>query len=165
MSVPKNKEELLNFGERNYSNLIEYVENLSQESRNIEFPQKMLNRNVRDVIAHLHHWHLMMLEWYEVGMQGIKPDMPAKGYTWKDTSSLNLEIRNKYAEFELSDILKIFENSHCKILSIIESHSNEELFEKKRFKWTGSTSISVYLRGATSSHYDWALKLIKRARK
>ncbi|HOP45228.1 MAG TPA: ClbS/DfsB family four-helix bundle protein, partial [Flavobacteriales bacterium] len=38
----------------------------------------------------------------------------------------------------------------------------EELFEKKRYRWTGSTSLGAYLVSATSSHYDWALKLIQK---
>ncbi|MEM7107806.1 MAG: ClbS/DfsB family four-helix bundle protein [Bacteroidota bacterium] len=45
---------------------------------------------------------------------------------------------------------------------MIEEHSEEELFEKKRYKWTGTTSLAAYLISATSSHYDWALKLMKK---
>jgi hypothetical protein len=47
----------------------------------------------------------------------------------------------------------------------METHSDEELFEKKRYQWTGTTSLGSYLVSATSSHYEWALKLIKRARR
>ena len=42
---------------------------------------------------------------------------------------------------------------------------DDELFEKKRYKWTGSTSLGAYLVSATSSHYDWAFKLIKKCLK
>ena len=37
--------------------------------------------------------------------------------------------------------------------------------EKKKYKWTGSTSLGAYLVSATSSHYDWAYKLIKKCLK
>lgn len=47
--------------------------------QNKEFPLETLNRNIRDVLMHLHNWHLMMLNWYETGMAGQKPEMPAKG--------------------------------------------------------------------------------------
>ena len=50
-----------------------------------EFPEGTMNRNIRDVLAHLHHWHLLMLEWYRLGMTGEKPAMPATGYSWKMT--------------------------------------------------------------------------------
>lgn len=40
-----------------------------------------------------------------------------------------------------------------------------ELFEKKRYKWTGTTLLGAYFVSATSSHYDWAYKLIKKAKR
>lgn len=46
---------------------------------------------------------------------------------------------------------------------IIQQHTDRELFEKKKYKWTGTTSLGAYLVSATSSHYDWVLKLIKKA--
>jgi hypothetical protein len=48
---------------------------------------------------------------------------------------------------------------------LICQHSDQELFEKKKYAWTGTTSLGAYLISATSSHYDWATKLIKRAKK
>eukprot|EP01030_Chromulinospumella_sphaerica_P020127 gene20127-20032_t len=38
----------------------------------------------------------MFLQWYEDGMKGLKPEMPAKGYTWKETPALNREINSRY---------------------------------------------------------------------
>ncbi len=54
---------------------------------------------------------------------------------------------------------------YADIQRIIKTHSNEELFEKKRYKWKGSTSMGSYLVSATSSNYDWAHKLMKKALK
>ena len=76
----------------------------------------------------------MMLEWYKIGMKGEKPDMPAKGYTWKTTPELNKWIWEKYKDTPLRDAKKDFKSSYKKIRSLIEKHSNEELFEKKRYK-------------------------------
>ncbi|MEL6140134.1 MAG: ClbS/DfsB family four-helix bundle protein, partial [Bacteroidota bacterium] len=33
------------------------------------------------------------------------------------------------------------------------------------YAWTGTTSLGAYLISSTSSHYDWAYKLIKRCKK
>ena len=51
-------------------------------------------------MTHLHHWHLMMLEWYELGMAGGNPETSAKGYTFKDTPKLNAEIWKMYQSTE-----------------------------------------------------------------
>ena len=99
------------------------------------------------------------------GMKGEKPEMPAPGYTWKMTPQLNEWIWGQYRETDLSDVKKQLNQSYSKIQQIIKNHSDEELFEKKKYKWTGSTSLAAYLISATSSHYDWAFKLIKKVKK
>lgn len=141
------------------------LKSFSTAQLNKEFPEQYMNRNIRDVLGHLYHWHLMFLEWYSVGMKGNKPEMPTKGYTWKMTPELNKVIHSKYINTELDDIQKRLDHSHRKILSIINKHTNEELFEKKKYAWTGSTSLGQYIISATSSHYDWAIKFIKKCTK
>lgn len=163
MTRPTNKEQLLHLSQQNYSNLIDFIHSLPETDKNSAFPEGTMNRNIRDVLAHLYHWHLMLLDWYAVGMSGQKPDMPAKGYTWTMTPALNKWIWTRYQQTNLSDIQQLLHESHRKIQQIIEAHSNEQLFEKKKYKWTGTTSLGAYLVSASSSHYDWALKLIKKA--
>jgi hypothetical protein len=165
MPRPKNKEELLSLGEENYLKLLSFIDQLPAELREGEFPPGMMNRNVRDILAHLHHWHLMMLDWYTVGMSGQKPDIPAVGYTWKTTPQLNRKIWEDHLTMPLHKARQSFEKSHREVMDLVGKHSDEELFEKKRYKWTGTTSLGAYLISATSSHYDWALKLIKKATK
>lgn len=127
------------------------------------FPEGTMNRNIRDVLAHLYHGHLMMLTWYETGMAGEKPEMPAEGFTWKTMPELNRSIWEKYKESGPVQVRKWLEDSHKRVLQLIDRHRDAELFEKKRYKWTGSTSLGAYLISASSSHYDWAYKLIKKA--
>lgn len=165
MPRPKSKVELLELSFLNYQKLKNYISNMDYEEQLREFPDGTMNRNTRDVLAHLHHWHLMMEEWYQVGMTGNKADMPAKGYTWKTTPDLNRWIWEKYNDLELEEVKTNLDTSFHRIRAIIEGHNNDELFEKKKYKWTGTTSLGAYLISATSSHYEWALKLIKKAKK
>lgn len=165
MPRPKSKEELLALSEQNYQKLMDFVGTLSPEEQAQEFRLGTMNRNIRDVLAHLHHWHLMMMDWYEVGMRGEKPDMPAKGYTWKTLPDLNLLIWEKYQSTSLASAKTLLDKSHKQVQAIIQKHSDEELFTKKQYSWTGSTSLGQYLISNTSSHYDWGLKLVKRGSK
>lgn len=57
----------------------------------------------------------------------------------------------------------LLKNPYTEIQQIIEKHINEELFEKKKYKWTGTASLGTYLIFATSSHYDWEIKIIKKS--
>lgn len=144
---------------------MDVIHALSPNEQEAEFPQGTMNRNIRDVLAHLHHWHLMTLQWYKVGMSGGKPEMPAKGYTWKTLPELNRKIWEQYSQTSLKEAKAKFIASHQDLYTLIHSHSDEELFEKKRYHWTGSTSLGAYLISAGSSHYVWALKLIRKAKK
>ena len=165
MARPKSKIELQQLSASNFKKLMDQVDGMSLDDRNAVFPERYLNRNVKDVLAHLHEWHNMMMLWYDQGMKGVKPDMPKKGYTWKETSALNHEIWNQFKDNSYADILRKLKISHQKVTKVIDSHSNEELFTKKNYKWTGSTSLGAYLISSTSSHYDWAYKLIKKCTK
>jgi len=165
MPRPTTKAALIETGNANFNKLMQLIDDLPENKREAEFPKGTLNRNVKDVLGHLHHWNLMTLEWYEIGMKGGKPDMPAKGYTWKTLPALNKAIQEKYTSIELKEALKLVKKSFAKLHNIIDKHSDQELFEKKRYKWTGSTSVGSYFLSAASSHYVWAYKLIKKATK
>jgi hypothetical protein len=165
MPRPKTKKELLSLSQENYNKLMGLVESFSETERNNKFPKGYLNRNSTDVLAHLHHWHLMVLDWYVIGMTGKKPDMPAKGYSWKTVPELNRMIREKYKDVDYARVKNLLDCSYNDIQKLIKSHSNQELFEKKKYKWTGTTSLGAYLISATSSHYDWGYRLIKKATK
>ncbi len=165
MSRPTNKNELLNLSQQNFKQLNDFVDSFSENDQHKEFPAGTMNRNIRDVLAHLHKWHLMMSEWYTIGMNGDKPEIPAKGYTWATTPELNRKIWEEFSKVDLKDVREMLEKSFNDIQNIINRHSNEELFEKKKYKWTGTTSLGAYLVSCTSSHYDWALKLIKKGMK
>ncbi|MEM1338616.1 MAG: ClbS/DfsB family four-helix bundle protein [Bacteroidota bacterium] len=165
MARPKDKSQLLAQSRANYEKLILFIEGFSKQEQEKDFPNGTLNRNIRDVLAHLHYWHLMMVDWYTVGMSGQKPDMPAKGYTWRTVPELNRSIQERYCKVDLEDCKALLKQSFKIVTRIIEAHTDEELFTKKKYPWTGSTSLGSYLISATSSHYDWAYKLIKKVKK
>lgn len=165
MAKPTDRASLLLQGKNNYIKLIELIEEYTPSEQEQLFPDGSLNRNIRDVLCHLHHWHVMMKSWYVVGMKGENPPMPAKGYSWKTLPDLNRWIQKEYEKIPLKLAKELLEASYIEIRMIIKSHSDEELFDKKRYHWTGSTSLGAYFISNTSSHYNWAYKLIKKAMK
>lgn len=162
MPKPTSKKELLTASQEKFAKLQDYIMQLTEEQITTVFPEGTLNRNIRDVLGHLHHWHLMMINWHTQGMQGIRPEMPAKGYTWKMTPALNKKIWEDCQSISYDSIYSQLQESYKSIQTIIQSHTDEELFEKKRYPWTGSTSLGAYFISNTSSHYHWAFQLIKK---
>jgi hypothetical protein len=46
---------------------------------------------------------------------------------------------------------------------VLFGYSDDDLFTKKRYAWTGTTSVGSYAVSATSSHYVWASGLVRLA--
>jgi len=163
MPKPKNKSELLQACMTNYKQLIELIDSYPNEVQQSNFKGKTLNKNIRDVLAHLNEWHLLFFNWYKIGMKGQKPAMPAEGYKWKDMLELNQQIWKDTQDVKLEDIKKEFKKTYKQAIRIIKKHNDEELFTKKKYAWTGSTSLAAYVIANTSSHYAWGYKLIKKS--
>jgi len=162
MARPTNKEELTEASSAGFRTLAAEIDAIPAELRASEFPFEGRDRTIRDVVCHLHEWHKLMLGWYEVGMRGEKPDIPAAGFTWRTTPELNRELWAGHQGTSLEDARCLLEQSHSEVHELILRHSDDELFTKKRYAWTGSTSLGAYLVSSTSSHYDWGRKKIKK---
>jgi len=59
----------------------------------------------------------------------------------------------------------MLKDSHQKVMAVISQFSNEELFTKGIFPWTGGTTLGSYGVSTTASHYDWAIKKLKKYKK
>ena len=168
MSRPVNKKELLLLADTNLNKLLGLIEELPGELKNKAFKNNELNdrdKTISDVICHLHEWHLMMAGWYKVGMSGKKPAIPAEGYTFQTLPALNRVIWEKYRDTDLKKAITMLKKSYKDIITLIEKHTDDELFTKKKYQWTGTTSLGSYFISATSSHYDWGFKTIKPLKK
>ena len=75
--------------------------------------------------------------------------------------SMNVMFWKKHQNTSLTNAQKMFSESHKKLMSLVEKYSNEELFTKGYFSWTGNVDLGSYFVSTTSSHYDWAIKKIK----
>jgi hypothetical protein len=117
--------------------------------------------SVKDLLAHLHAWQEMTLNWEQAGSAGEHPSIPAEGYTFAETPALNEAIHQRSMNDAWDDVVARLRVTHSELRAVIERYSGDDLFTKQRFAWTRSTSVGAYLVSATSSHYAWASKLIR----
>lgn len=118
--------------------------------------------SVKDVLAHLIAWEQMCLTWYKAGLKDEIPDLPAVGFKWNETPALNQHIYEKYRDVPLDEIMQQFHASHEEILGVIQGLSNDDLFTASRYRWTKKNTAGTYFVSATSSHYLWARKEIRK---
>ena len=119
------------------------------------------DKNLRDVLVHLYEWHQLLLDWTAANLNGNAQPFLPKSYTWKTYGDMNVVFWEKHQSTSYDDAKTMLSGSHAKVLVLIDSLTDEELFEKKHFPWTGTTNLGSYCISATSSHYDWAMKKIK----
>ncbi|QEN04744.1 ClbS/DfsB family four-helix bundle protein [Thiospirochaeta perfilievii] len=114
-----------------------------------------------DILIHLYEWHQLLINWIKSNMKGDKVPFLPKPYTWTSYGEMNVEFWKKHQSTDLESSKDMVSKSHKSVLELIEPFSNEELFTKKFFDWTGTTSLGSYCVSALSSHYDWAIKKLK----
>ena len=119
------------------------------------------DKNLRDVLIHLYEWHRLLLDWVTANLKSeAKPFLP-EPYSWKTYGDMNVGFWENHQSTSYDNAASMLRGSHAKVMALIESLTDEELFEKKHFPWTGTTNIGSYCISVTASHYDWAMKKIK----
>lgn len=162
MPRPQTKAELLEAGEASFGALLALVDSLPEERRDAVFDFEDRDRNVRDVLVHLHEWHLMLLAWAHANLAGGSVAFLPPGYTWTSYAGLNVALRDKHSHTTLDEAIALVTESRARARALIEARTDEELFEKRHFPWTGTTSLGAYCISGTSSHDEWAKKKIRK---
>ena len=123
----------MEYSRKYFQEILDYVEDLPDEIKNTIFTNGELNerdKTVSDVICHLHEWHIMLGNWYKIGMKGKMPEMPMEGYNWRDLTKVNEIIYTKYKGTEIKDAIKMFKEGHNKMMKILED-TMEKTYDNK----------------------------------
>jgi len=161
MPRPTTKEGLLLLSQSQYEKLLGFIDGLGPDQQARDEDLNGRDRNVRDVLCHLHGWHTMVHRWHDEGCAGGQPAVPGQGYTWRTIPALNRQLWQDSQATPLAQARRDFEASHALMQALVQGHSNDELFQVGIYRWTKSTTLGAYFVSATSSHYDWAWKTLR----
>ena len=162
MARAATKQELIQSAADQYDKLWHLIDSMTDEEQRATFLFEDRDRNLRDILIHLYEWHQLLLNWIASNQSGeAKPFLPSP-YNWKTYPQMNVELWEKHQSTPFESSIEMLKESHAKAMGIMETFTDEELFTKKYFSWTGSTTLGSYCVSATSSHYDWAMKKIKK---
>jgi len=175
MPRPTTKTELLSAANTQWVKIWELLDSIPEEKRLADFnfnndpklkeAHWKRDKNLRDVLVHLYEWHRLLLDWTAANLNGEpKPFLP-EPYNWKTYGDMNVEFWEKHQTTTYENAVSMLRDSHNKVMALIDSLSDDELFSKKHFPWTGTTNLGSYFISTTSSHYDWAIKKIKLHKK
>ena len=165
MPRPTTKADLIQAANDQFAKLWTLIDEMSDEEKSADIVPNERDKNVRDVLVHLYEWHCLLLNWIQTNTNGKPaPFLPAP-YNWKTYPQMNVAFWEKHQNTSYTDAEAMLKKTHKEVMAIIETFSNEDLFSKGAFDWTGTTTLGSYCVSATSSHYDWAIKDIKKALK
>jgi hypothetical protein len=169
------KAELIEAANDQWSKMWKLIETMPDEGRSAVFnfgsDPKMKeahwkrDKNLRDILIHLYEWHQLLLKWTSANQSGDTKGFLPEPYNWKTYGDMNVSFWEKHQSTPYDKATAILRDSHSKVMTLVESFSNEELFEKKHFAWTGTSNLGSYCISVTASHYDWAIKKLKQHNK
>lgn len=160
MSRPLNKTQLLESIQKEYTALEKFLAPLTAEQMALSSAPGAWA--VKDILAHLVGWQQMFFRWYEAGLRGEMPEVPAPGYKWSQLPALNQAIYEKYRGLTSDEALALFRESHQKTIQFIETLSEADLTAPGLYKWMNKNTLMAYLNSVTAAHYVWALKDCKK---
>lgn len=169
------KNDLMIAAKENYEKLNLFISKMTEEELNTPFDFSKdekkkeahwkRDKNLRDVLIHLYEWHQLILNWVHSNQKGEEKPFLPEPYNWKTYGNMNVEFWKKHQNTSLEDATKMFHKSHRDVLKLAEKFTNEELFSKGVYKWTGGSTLGSYFVSTTASHYDWAIKKLKAHQK
>ena len=120
------------------------------------------DKNVRDILVHLYEWHELLLQFVEENETGQKRTFLPKEYNWKTYAKMNEKIWQDHQSTSFEEARRLIQESHDEIVQLFSRFTDEQLFVKKYYPWTGTTSLGSYCVSVSSAHYDWAMKKMKK---
>jgi hypothetical protein len=165
MAIPKNKDELLNAIVDNYKKLTTELANVPidlTEKKELDGHSKNTLMSINNLVAYLIGWEQLVLKWNDKKNKGLEVDIPETGFKCNE---LGLLAQKFYKDCEKDDFKTLNEklnNTTNEILKLIESKTNEELYEIAWYdKWTFGKMIQLN----TSSPFQNAKDRIRKWKK
>ena len=165
------KTDLLASADGRFDRLWLLIDGMEEEIQRAPFAEEMAtmgkeahwarDKNLRDVLVHLYEWHQLLLHWIQANRSGERKPFLPEPYNWKTYPSMNVELWKKHQMTPLDRAKSMLKESHQAVMTLLVTFSDEELFTKGIFDWTGTSTLGSYAVSATASHYDWAMKKIK----
>lgn len=174
MARPTTKTDLIQTGSDTYNKMMELLNSIPLEKVTLPFTfdvekEKQAHwkrdKNVRDVLIHLYEWHELVLDWVHSNQTGTSKQFLKEGYNWKTYGDMNVEFWEKHQDTTYERALSLLSESHEKVMNLANHFSNNELFSKGEFPWVGGSTLGSYFVSVTSSHYEWAIKKIRKFKK
>ncbi len=137
MAIPTNKDALILAINTTYNKLeIVLLSIPPQYTTSIELPGHGKNTlmSICNQVAYLIGWGQLVIQWEKQMRLGIATDFPEKGYNWQMLGELAQKFYTEYENKSYTSLLVKLKETKATILQIIESKTNEALYNTNWYK-------------------------------
>ena len=121
--------------------------------------------SAKDHVAHLAEWERLLFFWYDAGVRGENPPVPAEGHTWATIDALNTQIFERHRDDQLEHVLADWQAASRQLIALTQSISEADLYAHGRYAWTGRGTLASFVYECGANHYRWSMVEIKRGLK
>ncbi|WP_126970942.1 ClbS/DfsB family four-helix bundle protein [Gynurincola endophyticus] len=165
MAVPVNKEELIKAITLNYEKLKKELATIPAELtgfKELGGHAKGTSMSINNLLAYLLGWGELVLKWNKKKDNDKEVDFPETGYKWNELGKLAQKFYEDYKEENFTSLQQKLDKNVTKILALIESKTNHELYESAWYeKWT----LGRMIQFNTASPYTNARGRIRKWKK
>lgn len=162
MSIPQNKNELLNAIETNFSKLAEDLRKMPADVSGLPFMEghsKGELMNVSNLVAYLLGWNSLVLKWLDHDKKGEPIDFPETGYKWNELGKLAQKFYADYRDVPFDILVIKLTNAKDRIVDEINKKTDEELYGRE---WCGKYTMGRMISLNTSSPYSNARNRLRK---
>lgn len=168
MPQANNKQDLKVFAIEGYTALLDTITQASISALETNFIPKENSKcctfeqgeNLRDLLVHIYEWQMLQIAFVNNIRQGCPKDFIPEPYrkNYKEMDQANWE---KHRSTSLQQAMELLQQSHNEVIALIDTFSEDELFGKKVFKVTYTTTMAAYFSSVTITPYAQSLKRLK----
>ncbi|WP_025162401.1 ClbS/DfsB family four-helix bundle protein [Paraclostridium bifermentans] len=98
-----------------------------------------VDKTPAQMIAYQLGWMNLILDWESKEQQGITVITPTPDYKWNNLGGLYESFYKKYDAYTITELCDMFVETENKIIQLINTYTDTELFQQGGRKWSSST--------------------------
>lgn len=159
-TIPKTREALTSQLGKAYDTLQSLLDQAGPRSGGLACTEDW---SLKDLLAVRVWWVEALVEWMEAGQRGVVPELPAAGYTWRETPRLNDDTVRANRRTSLRSLRHRLEDAHNDVVRHIASLNDDALLTPGHFPWAGSYPVARWISMNTTRQYTTAAQMVRKA--
>ena len=143
MKVYTSKEELKDEIKKTYVKFITEFDNIPEDMKDLR--AEGVDRTPSENLAYQVGWTTLVLKWEQDERNGLEVKTPSDKFKWNQLGELYQWFTDTYAYMSIKELRIVLDKNIQDIYEMIDSMSDEDLFDQHRRKWAdGATKSAVW---------------------